>query len=94
MCLEEQYGIVIPKGAFYYAEIRHRLEVEISNELRDIVKDCAKQMHAIFQKGNIPAITYGKHCNKCSLNDTCMPKTADCISVSSYLNCHLYEETS
>ena len=94
MCLEEQYGINILYGAFFYGEIQHRVEVSITDELRDTVCSCAKAMHDIFRSGCLPAIQREKHCDRCSLKDICMPETADCSRVSHYLKKNLYEETS
>lgn len=94
MCLEEQYGIRIDYGAFFYAEIRHRVEVCISEELRQIAIGCAREMHEVYASGRLPAIHRGKYCDKCSLENICMPKLANCIQVSNYLNTNLYEETS
>ena len=94
MCLEEQYGISIPYGAFFYGEIRHRVEVEISNKLRQIVTECSTEMHRIFRTGQLPPATRGKHCYKCSLKDICLPQIADCTKVSYYLDKFLYEETT
>ena len=92
MCLEEQYGISIPYGAIFYHEIRHRVEVEISDYLRDIVNDCARQMHEVFTSGRLPQIQKGKYCKRCSLNNLCMPDSTDCVKVSHYLKKNLYEE--
>lgn len=94
MCLEEQYGIHIDYGAIFYAEIHHRVEVAISDELRETVALCASQMHEIFSSGRLPTIQQGKHCGKCSLNNICMPESADCTRVSHYLKKNLYEETA
>ncbi len=94
MCLEEQYGITIPYGAFFYGEIRQRVEVMIDDRLRDIVIQCATRMHEVFQTGQLPPITSGRYCDKCSLNNVCMPKMAECTKVSYYLKKNLYEETS
>ena len=44
MCLEEQYGIRIPCGAFFYGEIRRRVEVEITDGLRQIVRECSNEI--------------------------------------------------
>ena len=49
MCLEEMYAIHIPYGVFFYGELRHRIEVAITDELRDIVRQCARDMHEIIQ---------------------------------------------
>ena len=94
MCLEEQYNIHIAYGAFYYAEIRQRIEVEITSQKREIVKECAKQMHSCFQTGQIPPIKYGHYCENCSLKDICLPQMANCARASYYLNKYLYEETA
>ena len=94
MCLEEQYGIRIDYGAIFYAEIRHRVEVQITDYLRTIVIDCAHQMHSIYSSGCLPDFNIGKHCNNCSLNNICMPKSANCAKVSHYLIKNLYEETA
>ncbi len=94
MCLEEQYGISIPYGAFFYAETRQRFEVAIDNRIRDIVRLCATEMHKIFQSEQLPPITSGRYCSNCSMNNICMPKTAECSRVSFYLKRNLYEETS
>ena len=92
MCLEEQYGISIPHGAIFYHEIRHRVEVKISDYLRDIVNDCARQMHEVFTSGRLPLIQKGKYSKRCSLNNLCMPDSTDCVKVSHYLKKNLYEE--
>lgn len=94
MCLEEQYGINIPYGAFFYAETRQRVEVNISDELRSIVIGCAEKMHEIFQAGQLPPINKGKYCDKCSLKDICLPQMAECTKVSYYLDKYLHEKTS
>ncbi len=94
ICLEEQYGIKIDYGAIFYAEIRHRVEVPISDSLRVMVVECARRMHEIYSSGRLPAIERGKYCEKCSLNNICMPESADCSKVSHYLKKNLYEETT
>ena len=91
MCLEEMYAIHIPYGVFSYGELRHRIEVAITDELRDIVRQCARDMHEIFSKTVIPKAKYERHCDKCSLKEICMPTIAkNCTTVDTYLNKHLY----
>lgn len=92
MCLEEMYDIHIPYGVFFYGEIRHRINVDITDELRHIVRQCTKDMHAIFSNTIIPKAEYGKYCDKCSMIDLCMPKMAtNCTTVKTYLNKNLYQ---
>ena len=89
MCLEEMYGIHIAYGSFFYAEIRHRVEVEITPRLRDIVRVCADEMHSIFKSRIIPTASKGKHCDNCSLKNICLPEITDCSDVTTYLKNNL-----
>ena len=89
MCLEEMYSIHVSYGAFFYGEIRHRVEVEITPRMRDIVRECARAMHAIYQSRQIPMVSKGKHCDKCSLKNICLPEINDCGDVATYLKNNL-----
>ena len=89
MCLEEMYGIHIAYGSFFYAEIRHRMEVEITPRLRDIVRECATEMHCIFQSRCLPKASYGKHCDRCSLKNICLPEVNANKNVAAYLHNNL-----
>lgn len=89
MCLEEMYSIHISYGAFFYGEIRHRVGVEITPRLRDIVKECATEMHRIYESRQIPMASGGKHCGRCSLKDICVPRVKGCGNVESYLKHNL-----
>ena len=91
MCLEEMYHIHIPYGVFFYGELRHRVDVNITDDLRCIAKRCAQDMHELLNKAVIPKAEYGKHCDKCSLKDICMPAIkANCTTVNTYLHKNLY----
>lgn len=91
MCLEEMYSIHIYQGIFFYGELRHRVTVEISDRLRDIVRQCASDMHELFRTSGIPRAVYSRHCGKCSMKDICMPETvSNCTSVRTYLDKNLY----
>lgn len=89
MCLEEMYSIRISYGAFFYGEIRHRVGVEITPRLRDIVKECATEMHRIYESRQIPMASGGKHCGRCSLKDICIPRIKGYGNVESYLKTNL-----
>ena len=90
MCLEEMYSIHIPYGEFFYGEIRRRVEVAITDGLRDLVRQCAADMHEIFRKAILPKAEYGRHCEQCSLKDLCMPRMATVsTAVHTYLDKNL-----
>lgn len=90
MCLEEMYSIRLDAGAFFYGEIHHRVDLAITDELRDIVRQCAKEMHEVFKLGHLPTVKEGNGCEKCSLVNICLPETSRCTSVSNYLTHNLY----
>lgn len=92
MCLEEMYSIHISFGVFFYGELRHRVKVDITDELRNLVRQCSKDMHDMYSKAIIPQAEFNKHCNRCSLCDICMPKiTKKSTTVRTYLNNNLYK---
>lgn len=89
MCLEEMYSIRIDRAAFFYGEIKRRVYVDITDELREIVRSCSLMMHELFKKGEIPSPTYRKSCEKCSLINICLPEISGCTRASSYLKNNL-----
>ena len=90
MCVEEMYAVKVPYGVFFYGELRHRMEVEITERLRDIVRQCAQGMHDMFLKAIVPKVKQSKYCGRCSLKDICMPELGGCVQVSTYLQNNLY----
>lgn len=92
MCLEEMYSIHIPYGVFFYGELRHRLNVDITENLKTLVRQCARDMHEIYDRAIIPKADYGNQCTQCSLKDICLPQIGDkCTTVNTYLNKNLYQ---
>jgi CRISPR-associated exonuclease Cas4 len=73
MCLEEMLSVAIPKGYLFYGETRHRVEIELTAELRNLVKDMVEEMHNYFQRGYTPKVKTSKACRSCSLADICLP---------------------
>lgn len=91
MCLEEMLCCDIPKGALYFGEIRRRVEVEFTEELRQEVRDCLKEMHELYRRGHTPKVKPTKSCNACSLKEVCLPKLMRTTSVKTYLQKSLEE---
>ena len=91
MALEEMLTCDIQEAALYYAETRRREVVQISQELRAKTQDMADEMWRYFQKGYTPKVKTGKHCKACSLNDLCLPRLCQRVSVKRYLDEALQE---
>ena len=81
----------IPKGALYIGETRRRVEVEFTEELRQEVRDCLKEMHELYHRGHTPKVKPTKACNACSLKELCLPKLMRTTSVKTYLQKSLEE---
>jgi CRISPR-associated exonuclease Cas4 len=74
ICLEEMLAVTIPAGFLYYGETRHRVAVELTAELRELVRSMSEEMHAYFQRGYTPRVKTSKACRSCSLADICLPE--------------------
>ena len=85
MCLEEMLCCDIPDGALYYGEIRRRVPVSFTEELRCHVRELLAQMHDLYRRGYTPKVKTSKSCNACSLKELCLPKLMKSRSVAAYL---------
>ena len=85
MCLEEMYNIAVSKGAFYYGQTKHRLEVTFTNALRQRVEEYASQMHRLYESGITPKADYESKCRSCSIINQCFPARHAC-NARQYLN--------
>jgi CRISPR-associated exonuclease Cas4 len=86
ICLEEMLVANIPCGYLYYGETRHRLEVEFTAGLRQLVYEMSEEMHSYFQRGYTPRVKPSKACRSCSLADICLPVLQDkVIPASRYI---------
>lgn len=85
MCLEEMLACSVNFGALYYGKIKHREEVEFTEELRKHVKDTIEEMQGYWKKGWTPKGKYTKSCNACSLKDICLPALEKTKSVQQYI---------
>lgn len=91
MCLEEMLCCEIPEGALYYGEIRRRVRVAFTQELRDQVRSLLEEMHQLYRRGYTPKVKSTKSCNACSMKELCLPRLMKSRSVSAYLKDALEE---
>ena len=91
MCLEEMLCCDIPEGALYYGETRRRETVKLTCQLRQEVRDCLLEMHALYERGNTPKVKPTKACNACSLKELCLPKLLRGGSAHNYVKARLEE---
>ncbi|MBT8508784.1 CRISPR-associated protein Cas4 [Methanomicrobiaceae archaeon CYW5] len=90
MCLEEMYGVTITSADFYYHEIRRRVHLSITDELRNTVRALADEMHDLFERGITPMADPSRNCRSCSLVNVCFPKlTKKKQAVDRYIQKHV-----
>lgn len=86
LCLEEMLATEIPTGYLFYGQTQRRVEVELNDELRQLVRSMAEEMHAYFSRGYTPRVKKSKACQSCSLADICLPTLEEkTIAASKYI---------
>jgi len=73
MCLEEMTGKAVPEGALFYASSKRRRAVAIDAGLRRRVAEATAAVRALLDAAVLPAPTFDRRCDKCSLADICQP---------------------
>lgn len=84
LCLEEMFGIPVPRGAVFHADSKRRREVEFTLALRQSTQSAIAELHALLRQSEIadlksqiaplPAAVLKPACEECSLFDICLPK--------------------
>lgn len=91
MCLEEMLLCRIDRGYLYYDQIKRRVEVSITETLREKVIRMAKEMHHYFDNRYTPKVQTGPFCHNCSLQHICLPELLNKRSVRSYIDRRMSE---
>jgi len=94
MCLEEMLCCTVKSAYLYYGETRHRVEVPVTQELRDKVRAVFSEMHQYYNLRYTPKVRPTKQCKACSLKDICLPVLCKNKKVTGYINQMLKEEIS
>ena len=86
MCLEEMFACgEIGVAQLYYGEIRRRVDVELTAELRAEVERAVGEMHRLFKRGHTPVVKPKKACKACSLYEECAPGLTRLPAASDYV---------
>ncbi|ERJ89575.1 CRISPR-associated protein Cas4 [Selenomonas sp. oral taxon 892 str. F0426] len=91
ICLEDMLATDIPFGYLYHGEIRRRVKVEFSYELRNRIPVLVQEMRQYIRSGHTPRVKRRKGCANCSLNNICVPKLNWLRSAKHYLERRLAE---
>ncbi|MCL4525917.1 MAG: CRISPR-associated protein Cas4 [Gammaproteobacteria bacterium] len=74
MCLEDMLGRPVPQGAIYHASSHRRREVDITEDLRALVRETAEAIRAMLASGILPPPVNDARCRECSLREICQPE--------------------
>ena len=74
LCLEEMFGLDIPRGAIFHARSKRRREVEFTEDLRRLTEQAIEAMHRLIEAEAVPQAVHKPQCSECSLFDYCLPE--------------------
>lgn len=74
MCLEEMFGLDVPRGAIFHAKSKRRREVDFTGDLRQLTEDSVEAVHQLIGENRVPRAVHKPQCSECSLFDYCLPE--------------------
>ncbi len=74
LCLEEMFGLEVPRGAIFHARSKRRREVEFTGDLRRLTVEAIQAVHRLIEENEVPRAVYKPQCTECSLFDYCLPE--------------------
>ena len=94
LCLEEMFGLVVPRGAVFHADSKRRREVEFTPELRQATEQTAAELHALMAHSEVQALppaVLKRACKQCSLYEICLPEVTSQPATLARLARQLFE---
>jgi CRISPR-associated exonuclease Cas4 len=83
LCLEEMFGVTIPRGAIFHAQSKRRREVEFSADLRARTEQAVTDLHKLLAVESVPPARYIEgRCEECSLHEICLPRLTQAQAAS------------
>ena len=74
LCLEEMFGLEIPRGAVFHASSKRRREVVFSDNLRRLTEQAIEAVHRLIDEQTVPQAVHKPQCSECSLFTHCLPE--------------------
>lgn len=84
LCLEEMFGVPVPRGAIFHADSKRRREVEFTAALRQTTQQAITALHGLLaqsessdlksQTPTLPPAVFKPACEECSLFAICLPQ--------------------
>lgn len=73
LCLEEMFGLDVPRGAVFHHSSRQRRELVFDTELRRATEETVERVRQMILTSTVPPPVADARCEKCSLYDACLP---------------------
>lgn len=73
MCLEEMFGMAVPRGALFYHKSKRRVEVVFDGGLRSLVSETVRAIQDLWVTQVMPRPVADARCDDCSLAEACIP---------------------
>lgn len=93
MCLEEMFGLEVPRGAIFHAMSKRRREVEFTRELRKLTEEAVVAVHRLIEENTVPRAVHKPQCSECSLFDYCLPEITSAPSILAQAAQEVYDTT-
>jgi CRISPR-associated exonuclease Cas4 len=77
LCLEDMFGVTVPRGAIYHADSKRRRDVEFTGELRQRTEQALASLYRLLAEQTIPPAEFKPACEECSLFDICQPRATE-----------------
>jgi len=77
ICLEEMLDRPVTHGAVYSESMKHRREVEITDDIRRRTLAAVDDIRVMLASGVLPEPVNDARCPNCSLVNVCMPSIVD-----------------
>ena len=74
LCLEEMFGLDIPRGAIFHAKSKRRREVAFTGDLRRLTEQAIDAVHRLIEEEDVPQAVHKPQCSECSLFNHCLPE--------------------
>jgi CRISPR-associated exonuclease Cas4 len=74
LCLEEMLSVSIQTAVLFYGEQKRRIDVELTDELREKTRNASARFHELVREAKLPTAVNDRRCKRCSLKEYCMPQ--------------------
>ncbi|MFA6948589.1 MAG: CRISPR-associated protein Cas4 [Eubacteriales bacterium] len=85
ICLSEMLCCDIDRGCLYYGELRRRVTVKFTSELREKVCSMFHDMRDYYYRRYIPRVKRTRSCSACSIKDICLPSLGGKMDAKRYI---------